>query len=253
LFSISSLVFKNMLIKEKLSENIFQKWPDNLVLVRHGLSIYNEERELVNRGVLKTYSSKLKGLRNTDIPLSAKGKYQARKTGSFLAQKYNHFDVIFTSPFKRALDTARLIAKSLPKTKLIIEERVREKEFGIADGLTPEEIKTIFPYEYSRKIKEKKYYYRPIGGESYPDVNLRIWSFLHTLVREYPGKNILVVSHSAVMLCFRKLLEKLTEKQVLDINQNDDVKNCAIVSYCFDPNLKPKPKMRLDIYNKIVW
>jgi len=242
-----------MRTNQKLSEDIFQKWPNNLVLVRHGLSIYNEERELINRGVLTTYSSKIKGLRNADIPLSVKGKYQARKTGVFLAKEFGRFDAVFASPFKRALDTAKLIAGSLPKTRIIIEERVREKEFGIADGLTREEIKTLFPYEYFRKLKEKKYYYRPIGGESYPDVNLRIWSFLNTLVREYSKKNVLVVSHSAVMLCVRKLLEKLTEKQVLDINRNDDVKNCAIISYRFNSDLKPKPKMSLDIYNKIVW
>ena len=230
-----------------------QKWPNNLVLVRHGLSIYNEERELINRGVLKTYSSKIKSLRNADIPLSAKGKIQAKKTGIFLAKKYDHFDAVFASPFRRALNTAKLIAKNLPKTNLIIEERIREKEFGISDGRTQDEIKILFPYEYSRKLKEKKYYYRPIGGESYPDVNLRIWSFLNTLVREYPKKNILIVSHSAVMLCFRKLLEKLTEKQLLEISRNDDVRNCAIISYRFDPSLKPKPKMKLDVYNKIAW
>ncbi|OGN05740.1 MAG: hypothetical protein A2831_03680 [Candidatus Yanofskybacteria bacterium RIFCSPHIGHO2_01_FULL_44_17] len=240
-------------MKEVTPADITQKWPNNLVLVRHGLSVYNEERELINRGVLKTYSSKIKSLRNADIPLSPKGKAQAKKTGIFLAKKYGHFDIVFASPFKRASDTARLISQSLPKTRLVTEERIREKEFGISDGMTQEEIKEIFPYEYSRKLKEKKYYYRPIGGESYPDVNLRIWAFLSSLVREYPKTNILVVSHSAVMLCFRKVLEKLTEKQVMDINQNDDVQNCAIISYKFDPKLKPKPKMKLDIYNKIAW
>ncbi|MEK7151788.1 MAG: histidine phosphatase family protein [Patescibacteria group bacterium] len=238
---------------EKNNFSISQKWPNNLVLVRHGLSIYNEERELINRGVLQQYSSKIKSLRNADIPLSAKGKIQAQKTGVFLAKKFGHFDTIFASPFKRAVVTAKIISKSLPKTDLVIEERIREKEFGISDGLTQDEIKAIFPYEYTRKLKEKKYYYRPIGGESYTDVNLRIWSFLNTLVRENQKKNILIVSHSAVMLCFRKLLEKLSEKQVLDISKNDDVKNCAIISYKFDPNLKPKPKMRLDVYNKIAW
>ena len=59
-----------------------QKWPNNLVLVRHGLSIYNEERELINRGVLKTYSSKIKSLRNADIPFSQR-KIQAKKQEYF--------------------------------------------------------------------------------------------------------------------------------------------------------------------------
>lgn len=240
-------------MKKKIQPKIVQKWPHYLVLVRHGQSIYNEERELVNRGVLKTYSTNVKGVRNADIPLSSRGQKQAEKTALYLKKKYQNFDLIFASPFKRAYDTARIISRQFSQTKFIIEERIREKEFGIADGLTPEELKTIFPYEYKRKQKEKKYYYRPIGGESYPDINLRLWSFLNTLVREHSQKNILVVSHSAMMLGFRKLLEKLSEKELLKIDREDDIKNCAIISYCFDPKLKPKPKLRLDLYNKIAW
>ncbi|MDA2922180.1 histidine phosphatase family protein [Patescibacteria group bacterium AH-259-L07] len=234
-------------------KNIEQKWPNYLVLVRHGQSIYNEERELVNRGILNSYTTKVKDVRNADVALSRKGKQQAQETAEFLKKTYSHFDFIFASPFKRAHHTARIIAKEYPDTRFIIEERIREKEFGVKDGLTPKEFKKLFPYEYERKQKEKKYYYRPIGGESYCDMNLRIWSFMSTVVREYAKTNILIVSHSAVMLSFRKLLEKLTEEEVLKINKHDDIKNCAIVAYRFDPNLKPKPKLKLDIYNKIAY
>lgn len=230
-----------------------QKWPDLLVLLRHGQSIYNEERELINRGVIKTYTAKVKSVRNADLPLSKLGKLQAQKTGAYLKKEYKDFDIIFASPFKRAYETARIIAKNFPKAKFIVEERIREKEFGIGDGLTAEEIEVIFPHEYARRLKESKYYYRPIGGESYPDINLRIWSFLSTMVREYPKAKILVVCHSAIMLGFRKNLEKFDEAQILKINKEDDLKNCAIISYKYDPNLKPKPKMKLDVYNKIVW
>lgn len=240
-------------MRKQISQNIEQKWPNWLVLVRHGRSIYNEERELVNRGVLKTYTTKVKNVRNADIALSDKGKKQAEKTAKYLKKTYSHFDLIFASPFKRAYNTGRIIARQFPKSRFIIEERIREKEFGITDGLTPDELKELFPYEYERKQKEKKYYYRPIGGESYTDLNLRIWSFLTTLVREYSKTNILVVSHSAVMLSFRKLLEKLSEQEVLKIDKQDDIKNCAIVTYGFDPNLKPKPKLKLNIYNKIAY
>ncbi|MDD3101716.1 MAG: phosphoglycerate mutase family protein [Patescibacteria group bacterium] len=235
-------------------ENILkQKWPNRLVIVRHGLSVYNEERELINRGVLKTYTNKVKSVRNADVHLSKIGKKQAFKTGLGLKKDYKSFDLIFASPFKRAQDTAKIIARNFSKTRFVIEERVREKEFGIADGLTAEEIKKIFPYEYERKEKEKKYYYRPIGGESYPDVNLRVWSFLTSIVREYSGKDIMVVCHSAVMLSFRKLMEKFTEAELLKIDREDDIKNCAIIAYQFNPNLKPKPKMALKVYNKIYW
>lgn len=120
---------------QNMDKNIFQKWPDCLVLVRHGTSRYNEERELINRGILKTYTSKVKDVRDADIPLSEKGKGQAEKTAKFLKTRYGNFDLIFASPFKRAYETAKIISKEFPKARFIIEERVREKEFGIADGL----------------------------------------------------------------------------------------------------------------------
>ena len=235
------------------SETIKQKWPNRLVIVRHGLSIYNEERELINRGVLKTYTRNVKDIRNADVQLSMTGQKQAAKTAIGLKKEYGNFDLIFASPFRRAYHTAKIIAGRFPKARFIIEERVREKEFGIADCLTPEEIKDRFPYEFERKIKEKKYYYRPIGGESYPDVNMRVWSFLTSIIREYSGKNILVVCHSAVMLSFRKLLEKFTEAELLKINQTDDIKNCAILTYEYNPKLGPKSKMILKRRNKIYW
>ena len=192
-------------------------------------------------------------MRDADYPLSATGIEQTRKTARFLKDNGYNFDVIFTSPFERALNTVKIIAEQFPSAKLIIEERIREKEFGIADGLTSDELKKYFPHEYARKQKEKKYYYRPPGGESYPDVNLRLWSFLNTLVREYSQTNVLVVSHSAVMLCFRKLLEKFNEVDLLRIDKEDELKNCALISYRYDPELKPKPKLKLEFYNKVAY
>lgn len=230
-----------------------QVWPERLVIVRHGQSVYNEERELINRGVLATYTKRVKEVRNADLPLSEKGRMQAVKTGEGLARDFGSFDYIFASPFRRAYQTAEFAAKHFPAARFVVEERVREKEFGIADGLTPQEIKKRFPYEFERKEKERKYYYRPIGGESYPDVNLRIWSFLTSVVREYSGKRVLVVCHSAVMLCFRKLLEKFTEEELLKIDREDELKNCAVIAYRYDPEMKPKPKMKLEVYNRVYW
>ena len=224
-----------------------------MVLIRHGKSLRNEEKELINRGVLKAHTQKLLQTRDADMPLSSLGKKQAEATRKFLKKRYKNFDIIFSSPFERAQSTARIIAKSFPGSRLVIEERIREIEFGVVDGLLSEEIKTLFPFEYDRKKKEGKYYYRPSGGESYPDVNLRVWSFLTTLVREYPKQKILVVSHSVVMLAFRKLLEKLSEREVMNINKEDKIKNCGITTYRFDPLLKPKPKLGLELYNKTAY
>jgi broad specificity phosphatase PhoE len=85
--------------------------------------------------------------------------------------------------------------------------------------------------EWTRRTRIGKYYYRPPGGESYPDVNLRVHSFLGTLIREHPREHVLVVTHSVVVLCFRRLLERMTEVEVLTLDQQDEVKNASVLIY----------------------
>ena len=87
------------------------------------------------------------------------------------------------------------------------------------------------PEEWARRAKIGKYYYRPPGGESFPDVNLRVHSFLGTLIREHAGQRVLVVTHSVVVLCFRRLLERLDEQNILTLDKTDDVKNAALLTY----------------------
>ena len=65
----------------------------------------------------------------------------------------------------------------MPDKPLIVrEERIREIEFGILDVLTSEGIKAKYREEYARREREGKYWYRPPGGESRPDVALRVQS-----------------------------------------------------------------------------
>jgi len=227
------------------------KWPSHLMVMRHGQSKFNEERELLNKGVLKEHTLDVKNLRTIDTPLSELGKKQAEKTATGLLDSDRTFDVIYTSPFRRAYQTAQIIKERYPKAKFIIEERAREKEFGVIDGMTAPEIQEKYPEEWERIVRLKKYYYRPAGGESYPDVNLRVWSFLTAIRREYEGKRVLVISHGAVMLSFRKVLEKFSEKQLLEINAQNVIKNCATISYVFSPKARPKPRLKLEAYNAV--
>ena len=77
-------------------------------------------------------------------------------------------------------------------------------------------------------MKLGKYHHRPPAGENYPDVALRLHSFLATLTREAAGESVLVVCHPVAELIFRMLLERLSEQQVLTIDGNkaQEVRNC---------------------------
>ncbi len=225
-----------------------QKWPDHLVIVRHGQSERNVAKDRAKEEHnLEVWSDHL---RDVDTPLTALGVQQAVETGRFLRERF-HFDVIFTSPYLRTIQTATQIVEQMAvEPAMIYEERIREIEFGSLDGLTRDGIQKFYPLEFARKEREGKYWYRPPGGESRPDVALRVHSFLGTLTREYRRKSVLVVCHSVVVLIFRRLLERWDEAQYMKVDAEDDVLNCSITAYRYDSE---KHKLILDCFNTVCY
>jgi 2,3-bisphosphoglycerate-dependent phosphoglycerate mutase len=221
-----------------------QKWPSQLVIVRHGESERNVAKDVAKSKGAPTYGS---SLRDMDTRLTEEGNRQARETGEHLAEEYN-FDAIFTSPYQRTVQTAKQILEQMKaKPPLKGEERIREIEFGILDGLTTDGMKTKYPEEFARREREGKYWYRPPGGESRPDVALRVHSFLGALTRDYRERSVLVVCHSVVVLVFRRLLERWGEEEYMKTDAEDDVLNCSVTSYRYEREYN---KLVLAFYNK---
>lgn len=227
-----------------------QKWVSNLVLVRHGESERNIAKAKAVAEKSETYGD---DTRDMDVELTDKGRRQATQTGERLIQHLGFaFDRAFASPYRRTVQTAEMVlAGQGGPVKTVLEERVREKEFGVLDGLTKHGIKRRYPYEAERKKRDGKYYYRPLGGESYPDVNQRVHAFLGMLIRECPGQNVLVVCHSVIVLSFRRLLERLSEQDLLEIDQDpkQEPENCGVTWYAFDPKAGDHGKLMLKRYN----
>jgi broad specificity phosphatase PhoE len=214
-----------------MADNRVFKWPALLVVMRHAQSEANLHRETLEAQESPQTHVHL-GSRDVDVPLTEEGRRQARETGHWLAEQQAPFDAIYVSPYRRTRDTGEVVAAQLdPAPTRIIEERVREKEFGILEGLTRRGVNQLHPGEVERRRRVGKYYYRPPGGESYPDVNLRVHSFLGTLVREHAGQRVLVVTHSVVVLSFRRLLERLDEGKVLDLDRHDEPRNASLSIY----------------------
>lgn len=150
-------------------------------------------------------------------------------------------DIIFVSPYLRTRQTMEKIIEGLGyRPHIIVDERIREIEFGILDGLSGDGIEAKYPEEVKRRAKEGKYFYRPPGGESRPDVKIRIRSFLDTIVRDCRGLNVVVVCHSVVVLSFRALLERWGEDDYLQVDKENDVKNASITHYQFEKKLRLK-------------
>lgn len=230
--------------------------PKSIVLIRHGESEANFYLNQIAQNKIFSFPRDFLNLNDWDIKLTDEGKRQAKLTGEYLYKTFGEFDVYFSSPQKRALDTFYKIIEAYPpkikekiKQSLIIDSRLREKDYGAISYLTDEEIKKFFPYEYDRRRKEGELLYRPLGGESWLDVkDLRISNFLNMLYREYSNKKILIVSHFVVINCIKLKLVKDYQDNPQKILKEEPLKNCGI---CHFKNVKNK--LLLKEWNKVVY
>jgi len=220
------------------------KWPSHLVIVRHAQSERNVWKEIATARGDFVYGDET---RDINVGLTQIGEEQAVATGKALGEQFR-FDHLFASPFSRTIETARILVQHFPyPLDMVEDDRLREIDFGVLDGLTKHGIAHFQPEEMERRARLGKYHHRPPGGENYPDVALRLHSFLGTLTRETAGESVLVVCHSVVVLVFRKLLERLSEKQVLAIesDKSQEIRNCSVTHYAFDPNEGRQGKLGL--------
>jgi broad specificity phosphatase PhoE len=209
--------------------------PASLLIVRHGESAGNVAREAAMRSGALDIG--IEG-RDVDVPLSPLGEAQSRALGEYLSASGRRSDVILSSPYRRSQETARILrdagALADPAARILLDERLREKEFGILDGFTAAGIRKHHPDQARFRDIVGKFYHRPPGGESWCDVILRLRSMFDTLSLHYAGKRVVIVSHQVVVLCFRYLLEGLDEARILEIDREGDVANCAITEYRLD-------------------
>jgi probable phosphoglycerate mutase len=153
-------------------------------LVRHGESVYNLERRVQGQ---------------EDIELSPRGHEQAHLVAAWsrtLSDGAATIGEIWSSPLRRARDTAAVIAAALG-LPLRVEERLCELHAGIFQGHLWADLETTFPEELSRWRSGDEHYALP-GGESRAQLAARGRSALETLAcRSTPG--MIVVAHGGVL------------------------------------------------------
>lgn len=213
-----------------------QNWPARLWLVRHGQSQGNVARDAADEAGLHEIGI---DVRDVDVPLSALGIRQAEAAGRWFAALPSNErpEIILSSPYVRANQTAEIICKqgalAGSPARPIIDERLREREFGIFDRLTGLGIRERFPEEAAHRRRLGKFYHRPPGGESWADVILRLRSMLNTINLQFCDRRVLIVCHQVVVFCFRYILEQLDEDSILKIDKQAEVLNCGIAAYDF--------------------
>jgi broad specificity phosphatase PhoE len=220
-----------------MKERMREHWPSTLWVVRHGQSAGNVARDAAEAAGLSLIDIEE---RDIDTPLSELGRRQARALGQWFGElpQERRPEVLLCSPYVRAKETAKLMleASGQEGLRLRVDERLREKEFGILDRLTRFGIHEKYPELGAQRAHVGKFYFRPPGGESWCDVILRLRSLVEMMTREHGGQRVLVVGHQVIVNCMRYLLECMDEERILAIDKLGDVPNCGVTSYEYDPD-----------------
>jgi broad specificity phosphatase PhoE len=210
--------------------------PAALWLVRHAESQGN----LADTQATEAGAARLElDVRDPDTPLSETGHDQAAALGAWLGSlpAGERPTTVLSSPYTRAADTARTALRNGDlDVRLRFDERLRERDLGVFDRMTRAGIRSEYPEEAQRRDLLGKFYYRPPGGESWADVALRVRSLLATADVRYAGERLLVVTHQAVIMVFRYVLEELSEQQLLEIDKREQIANCSVTRYDAAPD-----------------
>ena len=140
-----------------------------ICLIRHGETDWN-------------LSGRLQG--SEDIELNHTGRMQAIQLADYL--KRESWDMIISSPLKRAYETAQIIATGLSLPEIKVKDELKERCYGAASGLLPEERRRLFS---DGTIP---------GQEEFEKLRKRAMEALDNTVKENAGKRILMVTHGAL-------------------------------------------------------
>ncbi len=152
-----------------------------------------------------------------DTELTKEGIKQAKLAKKYLSRV--SFSNIYSSPKKRALDTAKIIAKGT-NLEVKVRDGLEEMHFGKWEGLSFEEINTNYRIEYQNWLSDP-YKNPPPGGESFSQFVSRASNEIDNIIAENKkGSNVLVVTHGGLILalivkwlkipseCWRSLIQR---------------------------------------------
>ena len=160
------------------------------IVVRHGETEWNVQARVQGQ---------------KDSPLTAAGLAQADAVAARLARE--RFDVLVSSDLGRARQTAERIAARCGLA-LTFDARLRERNFGVGEGLTYEEIDQRYPQVFSRVREIDPDAVIP-GGESRRQFHERVRDAFAALAREHHGRRVTVVSHGGVLTSLYRIVHDI--------------------------------------------
>jgi 2,3-bisphosphoglycerate-dependent phosphoglycerate mutase len=155
-----------------------------------------------------------------DSKLTIKGHEHAKRLAEELKNK--KIDIAYVSPLTRARQTLKYILKYHPETKVIIDKRIIERDYGELARKSKKKFERENPTLYP--IYHRSYDVCPPGGESIKQVEGRVIPFVKEVAELIKKKriNVLVVAHSNSIRPIRRYFEGLSKDEMMNIDNNKD-------------------------------
>ena len=179
-----------------------------LYIVRHGKTYWNEQR-------------KIQGW--ADIDLTEEGREVAVLSAE--GMKDIHFDAIYSSPLKRANETAHILRgeRNLP---VIVDERIKEIGFGVLEGADFLKIRGDKTSKFATFFEAPELYETPEGGESFEMITERAGEFMKEIVEKHKNdERVMIVAHGAVNKAMMRFIRK---NEIKDFWKGALQKNCGV-------------------------
>jgi broad specificity phosphatase PhoE len=162
------------------------------------------------------------------IPLSERGREQARAAGRAMGKEFLVGALVYTSPYRRTRETLTGIVEGAgagtsaqaSAVRVYEDPRLREVEHGYDDVAAQEELRKVHGW----------FYYRFRGGESPADCYDRASSFLESMMRQVERKRtdrVLIVTHGLLIRCF---VMRFLHLSVEDFHVLANPKNCDVIT-----------------------
>lgn len=172
-------------------------WPIRLYLARHGRTPWNEV-------------GRFQGC--TDVPLDDVGRTQAAQLARIMRGRV---EAVVASDLARASESARIVCEELGVPLLGLDPDLRERGYGVFEGLTRAECMAQHPQIWARREHDRNF--EPPGGEPRTSVLMRMQRGLARAVEQLVverHRSALIVGHGSSL---RMFLEQLSDGPVESI------------------------------------
>jgi probable phosphoglycerate mutase len=177
--------------------------PARICVARHGQTDWNKAQIL--QGWL-------------DVPLNEVGRREAHEFAEALI--HEKFSCVYTSPLRRALETAQIVVKQLALPPPIRHQGLKERNFGLIQGRPKDELRVTHP-ELLEDITRRNPAAEFEQGETMDAFAERVLGALEDIARTHGGENVLVITHGWVMDVVTRHISHLPRSAILNMKRKN--------------------------------